>query len=61
KPAEGGEAISAEEWTHAAEERADDGTAPAAEGPPEAAEANAVAEESAPSPVAEAQPAGEPE
>jgi hypothetical protein len=42
KPAEGGEAISAEEWSHAAEEQADatDGeaeTPPSDDAPPEAA------------------------
>jgi len=63
KPAEGGEAISAEEWTHAAEELSDEPSEPAAAGAEAAAPESAAPEaaEVADAVSASAEPAADPE
>ena len=68
KPAEGGEAISAEEWTHAAEELSDEPSEPAAAGAEAAAPESAAPESAAPEAAevadavsASAEPAADPE
>ncbi|MGH9047622.1 MAG: transcription termination factor NusA [Acidimicrobiales bacterium] len=66
KPAEGGEAISAEEWSHAAEERADEPGAPGDEVIPEGAqpaspEAVVPAATAQPEDPAQSQPVAEPD